>query len=90
MTKTRAGSGIEHEGRVLVPVARSFLLRPSWARAGLVWNRPLGVRVEDASGKRWIPIVDSTRRIQWALLAAGLAAAWLVRRAGRRRRLFGR
>jgi hypothetical protein len=92
MRRTSAGAGIEHQGRVLVPVARSFLLRPRGGRGGLVWNRPVAVLVEDPSGKRRLSIADPTRRIQWTLLAAGLAVAWFVRHRRRRanRRPFGR
>ena len=85
------GASIVHHGRRLVPAARSFLLRLPGEHGGLVWNRPAGIHVEDESGARWIPIIDPTRRIQLGLLAAGLAAAFLVHRARRRprRRLFG-
>ena len=89
-SRTRTDAPLAHQGRTLVPVARSFLLRSPGERGGLVWNRPAGVRVEDAAGTRWLPISDPTRRIQLGLLAAGLAAAFFVRRARRRRprRLF--
>jgi hypothetical protein len=67
-------------------MARSFLLRLPGDRAALLWNRPAGVRVQEPSGaQRWIRITDPTRRIQVGLLAAGLTAAFLVRRARRRR-----
>ena len=77
---------------MLLPTARSFLLRLPGEGGGLVWNRPVGVSIQDASGRRWLRITDTTRRIQLGLLAAGLAAAFLVRRAKRRRprrRLLG-
>ena len=88
---TNYGASIAHHGRRLVPAARSFLLRLPGEYGGLVWNRPAGIRVEDESGARWIPIIDSTRRIQLGLLAAGIGAAFFVHRARRRprRRLFG-
>ena len=84
-TKLRTGSPVSHRGRTLVPMARSFLLRLPGKGAGLVWNRPAGVRVEDPSGARWLRITDRTRRIQWSLLAAGLAATFVVARARRQR-----
>ena len=66
-------------------MARSFLLRLPGEAGGLVWNRPVGLRVEEPSGSRTLRITDPTRRIQLGLLAAGLAVAFLVRRARRRR-----
>jgi hypothetical protein len=89
---THYGASIAHHGRRIVPAARSFLLRLPGEYGGLVWNRPAGVRVEEESGARWVPITDRTRRIQIGLLAAGLAAAFLVGRARSRsrRRVFGR
>lgn len=81
----RSGVPVSHRGRSLVPMARSFLLRLPGEGAGLIWNRPVGVRVEDQTGARWLRITDPTRRIQLGLLAAGLAAAFIVSRARRRR-----
>jgi hypothetical protein len=71
-------------------MARSFLLRLPGEAGGFVWNRPVGLRVEEPSGSRTLRITDRTRRIQLGLLAAGLAAAFFVRRARRRpkRRTF--
>ena len=62
-------------------MARSVLLRLPGESVGLVWNRPVGVRVEDESGTRLRRINDPTRRIQLGLLAAGLATAFFVGRA---------
>ena len=84
-TKLRIAAPVTHEGRVLLPMARSFLLRLPGDRAALLWNRPAGVRIQDASGTRWLRIPDTTRRIQIGLLAAGAATAFLVRQAKRRR-----
>jgi hypothetical protein len=47
---------------------------------GLVWNRPVAVRVREAGGERLLPIRDVTRRgqiaaygLSLALVLAGLA-----------------
>jgi len=80
-----AGAPVAHQGRTLVPVTRSFLLRLP-GHGGFVWNRPIGVRVESPSGPRWFRITDPTRRIQLGLLAAGLTTALVVGRARRKRR----
>ena len=92
-SKLRIASPLTHEGRVLLPMARSFLLRLPGDRAAFLWNRPVGVRVQEPSGAlRFQRITDPTRRIQLGLLAAGLAAAFVIRRAKRRRprrKIFG-
>ena len=84
--QTQPGAPVSHRGRALLPMARSFLLRLPGQGAGLVWNRPVGVRIEDSEGARWLRITDPTRRIQLGLLAAGLAAAFVVSRVRARRR----
>ena len=85
-TRTLSGVPVSHQGRTLVPMARSFLLRLPGDYGTLVWNRPAGVRVEEASGlTRFLRVTDPTRRIQIGLLAAGLAAAVVVGRARKRR-----
>jgi hypothetical protein len=81
---------VSHQGRTLVPMARSFLLRLPGEAGALLWNRPVGLRVEEPSGSRTLRITDPTRRIQLGLLAAGLVAAFFVRRARRRRSRRGR
>lgn len=82
----RAGAPVVHHRRSLVPVTRSFLLRLPGTQAGLAWNRPIGVRIEDSAGRRWLRITDPTRRIQVGLLAAGVAAAVVVGSLAKRRR----
>ncbi len=69
----------------LAPVARS--LRLMLRKVGLVWNRPVGVVVRDAAGdETLVRIRDLTRRVQLALLAAGvLGSAVLWRRLHHRR-----
>jgi hypothetical protein len=81
--ETVRGEGIQHGGRLLVPVARSLRVRLPGLSGGLVWNRPIGVEVERAGERRLLPIQDPTRRLQWLLLGAGLAAALLYRSARR-------
>jgi len=62
-------------------MARSFLLRLPGESGGLVWNRPVAVRVDEGAETRLLRITDPTRRIQLGILAAGLATAFFVGRA---------
>jgi hypothetical protein len=77
--EAKRGEAIRHDGRLLVPVAGSWSLRIPGCRAVAVWNRPLGVEVEGPGEKAFLPVPDRTRRVQWALLAAGFAVFLLSR-----------
>ena len=77
--EAKRGEAIRHEGRLLVPVARTWSLRMPGGRAVAVWNRPLGVEVEGPGDRVFVPVRDRTRRVQWALLGAGFAVFLLSR-----------
>jgi len=79
------GAPVEHGGRVLCPVAQTLSLWLPGLAGGLVWNRPLGVEVEERTRKHFVRVPDRTRQIQWLLLGTGLAVGFLVRRIRRRR-----
>lgn len=78
------GRRIEVDGRTIVPIARSLRLPVPGGAGGLVWNRPVGILVEEAGGRRYVRVRDRTREIQWLLLGAGLAVAVVIWLAGRR------
>ncbi len=84
--ETKAGEPLEIPGGRVRLLSRVLALR--WPRrGGLIWNRPIGVVVEDEAGRRrFVPICDPTRRLQCLILAAGLAAAVFIRLAPRRPR----
>jgi hypothetical protein len=88
--ETKRGRPISHGRGVLVAVARSVRADSPGGRGGLVWNRPVGVEVDDPGGRRFVPIPDPTRRIQFLLLGSGIAAAALLRLFLRRRSFFAR
>jgi hypothetical protein len=76
---TTRGSAREAAGKVLTPVSRSFSVRSPIGVAAFVWSRPLGVEVLAEGQRRFLRVQDTTRRIQWLLLGAGLAAGLLLR-----------
>jgi hypothetical protein len=76
---TTRGPACEAAGKTLIPVARALLLRAPAGIAALVWSRPAAVEVLAAGERRLLRIEDTTRRIQWLLLGAGLAAGLLLR-----------
>ena len=61
----------------VTPIARQWSAR--WFAGGFVWSAPLEVVVESAGRSSSTPVPDVTRRVQLALLAAGLAGALLTR-----------
>ena len=77
---------IAHAGRTLRPLAARFRAAPGGGAAALTWLRPSGVLVEEGTRRRVVPIGDPTRRLQWLLLAAGLAVGGAMRIAARRLR----
>ena len=77
--ETKRAEPIAHGGRLLVPVGRSWTLPLPGRRAAFVWNRPLGVEVQGPTETVFLPVPDRTRRVQWALLAAGFAVFLLSR-----------
>jgi hypothetical protein len=67
----------------LTTVTRRFLVR--WRGGGILWHAPAEVVARTGGRTTSIRIVDVTRRVQIALLSAGLAAAALALVSGRRR-----
>jgi hypothetical protein len=80
------GASVEHAGRLLRPVSWNLTLRLPGRAGGLVWNRPLGVEVEERGRRSFVRVPDRTRQIQWLILGTGLALGFLARRIRRRRR----
>ncbi len=82
--ETQIGDEVVAGDLRLAPISRS--LRLVLRNGGLVWNRPLGVVVRDAAGgEALVKIRDLTRRVQLALLGAGILGSIILwRRRGRR------
>lgn len=77
--ETHAGAPIQAGSLRLTPFARSVTLRFPNFPGGLIWNRPTALLVQSADGaEQLLPIHDTTRRQQFALLGAGLFAALLI------------
>lgn len=83
--ETRTGDPIDAGGATLVPIAKSMHLE--LGRGAVVWNRAIGVSID--SRETILPIHDRTRRLQLAILGAGLLGSLLLWLAGRRRRRAG-
>ena len=70
------GSGPEHKiGKyTLTPMSQAVMLRVK--QGGAMWQRPVGVTVNDGEGEYFLPIVDYTRIIQAGLLTASAFLAF--------------
>jgi hypothetical protein len=70
----------------LIPFMRSLRMNIRGGRSLFFWSRPASMLVVSPDGTEQVfPIPDLTRRVQWALLAAGLAGATFIWLFGRRR-----
>jgi hypothetical protein len=75
--RTTGAAIVDKQGRTLTPEAQAVTLRLPGAHGGLVWNRPVAVRVQGPDGTVTLPVPDVTRRAQLAMLVAtGLLLVW--------------
>ena len=75
------GEPITIDDLTVTPESQALIV--SLPFGGFVWNRPVAVQLEDASGVRSIPVPDVTRYAQWSLFAASALMAifvWLLNR----------
>ncbi len=70
------GSDPEHKiGKyTLTPKSQAVVLRVK--QGGAMWQRPVGVTVDDGEGEYFLPIIDYTRIIQAGLLAVSALLAF--------------
>lgn len=69
--EARQGDPIQTGGRTLTPVTRSLRISLPGKAVGLIWNRPVAVRVQAAGeADRMIPVVDGTRIAQLWIVGA--------------------
>jgi len=69
--ETMAGDPVTASGVTVTPLARTLIVRTPIG--GVVWSRPVAVRVERDGEVRRIRIVDVTRAVQVGLLVSSLA-----------------
>ncbi len=76
---TQEGEPQQVGDQTITVVSRA--LRWTWPTGfgGIVWNRPVAVKIRTASGvEHVLPIVDETRRRQIMIFALGLVGALLI------------
>lgn len=77
--ENKAGTPVLAGRTRIIPFAQSVRLDFPGFPGGMVWNRPLSILAVSANGdEQVIRVVDATRRVQIALLAAGLFGGLLL------------
>ena len=76
---TQEGKPLQVGDQTITVISRALRILPHWGFGGVVWNRPVAVKIQTASGVEHIlPVVDETRRRQLIILAFCLAGAILI------------
>lgn len=66
-------------GQKVSMISRSLRLTlPQGIIGGLIWNRPVAVRVQSGSVEHILPVIDETRRRQIAIFIAGLVVVLVI------------
>ena len=86
--KKSSGRPVTAGNLVLTPVSQAVVIRTPGQVNGLVWNRPVAVRVQrvpapgaEMQATQVMPVYDYTRRAQILILGVGLlgsALIWLI------------
>jgi hypothetical protein len=76
---TQEGQPLKVGDQTITVVSRALRWMPMMGFGGVIWNRPVAVKIQTASGvEHVLPVVDETRRRQIAILFFGLVGAVLV------------
>jgi hypothetical protein len=77
--ETKSGEALPAGERMIIPVTRVMQIRLPGMKGGLIWNRPVGLWVQEPDGsEQFIPVRDVTRQVQVMALGAGLLGSLLV------------
>ncbi len=76
---TQEGAPIKAGDQTITVVSRAFRWTWPMGFGGIVWNRPVAVKIQTASGvEHVLPVVDETRRRQIMIFALGMLGAILI------------
>ncbi len=77
--KKSSGSPVIAGNLALTPVSQALVIRAPGQVGGLIWNRPVAVRVQSPGEKAQVlQVYDYTRRAQILILGAGLLGSALI------------
>ncbi len=69
---TQEGKPVQVGGQTITVISKSLRWLPPVGFGGVVWNRPVAVRVQTGTVEHILPIVDGTRRRQIAIWLLGV------------------
>ncbi|MEW6504196.1 MAG: hypothetical protein AB1457_09590 [Chloroflexota bacterium] len=73
------------QGYEISAVSQAFRFEPS-PQFGMIWNRPIGVRVQTPQGEQhYLPVYDVTRLVQILIVLGGLVLFLFLKMISRRR-----
>jgi hypothetical protein len=76
--ENQEGKPIKAGETLITPISQSFQLTVPGFTGGLIWNRPVGIRVQTANGQeQQIPVQDVTRLVLLGILGFSLLVALL-------------
>ena len=70
--QTQEGKPVYVGGQTITVISKSLRWLPPVGFGGVVWNRPVAVRVQMGTVEHILPIVDVTRRREVAIVLLGL------------------
>jgi len=77
--ETKAGATVQAGGNQITPLAQVVRLGLPGIDGGLIWNRPVAVRVKlQDSQEQVLPVIDVTRLAQITVLGLGLLGSLLI------------
>jgi hypothetical protein len=80
----KTGTPIQAGNAKLTLTSKSFVIHPPGGNGGILWNRPVRVRVESETGEvQVLPIQDVTRQAVLLFFIVGLTFGFLIRMIGR-------
>jgi hypothetical protein len=83
----RSGEPLQASGWTITPLTRVAILRFPFLNSGVIWNRPVELRVQaDGEPEQKLYVPDVTRQIQLTILGGSLLLSFLFMLVFRQRR----
>ncbi|MFZ6026699.1 MAG: hypothetical protein ACOYYS_03200 [Chloroflexota bacterium] len=77
--ENKEGQPVKVGGHLVTPISQNLQITVPGFSGGLVWNRPLAVRVQTADGQQQrIPVPDVTRLVLLAIMGFSLLLALIA------------
>jgi hypothetical protein len=85
--ETRSGVPLQASGWTITPVTRVLIIRFPFLNGGLIWNRPIELRVQaEGESEQRLYLPDVTRQVQWTIIGGSVLISLLILLRFRQRR----